>query len=150
MNRPTGLTIIGWLALIGGGLQVLGSLGLVGIGAFGVLIGSTGAVQTMVLLGLDFTMWTGIVLIALGLIGIACGAGILTMKPWSWTMGIVLYVLNLAASFVLLYATGIGVTMLFVALMSAAIIGYLYTATAREALGHPAGRGMTPHAPHPA
>jgi len=150
MKRPTGLTIIGWLALIGGVLQVLGSLGLVGIGAFGILIGTTGALETLVLLGISFSMWTGIVLIALGAVGIAIGAGMLSMRSWSWTAGIVLYALNLVAGLVLLYATGFGWTMLFVVLMSAAIIGYLSTATAREALGHTTGSGATPHAPHPA
>ncbi len=143
MNRPFGLTVIAWLAIIGGGLQILGSLGLVGIGAFGILVGSTGALETAVLLGVGFPMWTGIVLIALGAIGIVFGVGILELRPWSWTMGIVLYALNLLAGLVLLVGTGFGVTVAFVTLMSAVILAYLMAAAPREALGH--ARGGMPH-----
>jgi hypothetical protein len=150
MNRPIGLTIIAWLAIVGGGLQMLGSLGLVGVSAFGALIGSSGAVETMILLGLESSVWIGIVLIALGAVGLVFGYGVLELRPWSWTMGIVLYALNLIAGVVLLYTTGFGMTVLLVTLMSAAIVGYLFTNTARAALGHPTKQGMTPHAPHAA
>ena len=150
MNRPTGLTVIAWLAIVGGGLQMLGSLGLVGIGAFGALIGSSGAIEAVVLMGLESSIWIGIVLIALGAIGLVFGYGALELRPWSWTMGIVLYALNLTAGIALLYTTGFGLTVLLVTLMSAAIVGYLFTATARVALGHPSEHGGTPHAPHAA
>ena len=150
MDRPRGLTIIAWLALIGGVLQILGSLGLVGIGAFGMLIGSTGTLRLAVGRGFGFPMWTGIALMLFGVAGVVLGYGMLEERSWSWTMGITLYVLNLIGAIVLLLTTGLGATVLFVGILSAVILGYLSTSIARDALGHPAGGGGvsagTPHA----
>jgi hypothetical protein len=150
MNRPRGLTIIGWLALIGGGLQILSSLGLVGIGSFGVLIGSTGMLGIAVVAGAGFAMWTGWALMALGVLGIVLGYGILQESTWAWTLGVTLYVLNLLAAFALLLLTGVGVTVWFVGILSAVVLGYLLTPTAREALGHSHGGGVSSGTPHPA
>ena len=149
MKRPLGLTIIAWLAIVGGALQILGSLGLVGFGAFGMLIGSTGLITTSALVATGFPMWTGVALMAFGAISVVFGYGAMVERPWSWTMGIVLYALNLFAGFALLALTGVGVTMLFVLLMSAVIFGYLFTPEVRTALGHePHGHvpTQTPHA----
>lgn len=150
MERPRGLTIIGWLALVGGVLQILGSLGLVGIGSFGIFIGSTGAVSIAILRDFGFPLWTGILLMILGVLGIVLGYGILEERPWSWTVGVTLYVLNLLAAFALLLVTGLGVTVVFVGILSAVVLWYLLTPTAREALGHAHGGGGvsagTPHA----
>ena len=150
MKRPLGLTIIAWLAIVGGALQVLGSLGLVGLGSFGILIGSTSALEGILLLNVGISLWIGVILMAFGAIGLIFGFGVMAMRPWSWTMGIVLYALNLAAGLVLLFYTGFGVTTAFVCLISAIIVGYLMAPTAREALGHAQGGGITPQAPHPA
>lgn len=151
MKRPLGLTIIAWLAIIGGALQVLGSLGLVGIGSVGILIGSTSQIEKVLLLNVGISMWIGVILMAFGALGLAFGFGVLAMRSWSWTMGIVLYALNLVTGLVLLFYTGFGLTTVLVALMSAVILAYMMSSTARDALGHPAGGGgVTPHAPHPA
>ena len=149
MKRPLGLTIIAWLAIVGGALQILGSLGLVGLGSVGILIGSTSQLTKIVFLGVGFDLWTGVILMAFGAIGLVFGLGVLALRSWSWTMGIVLYGLNLIAGLVLLFYTGFGVTTAFVTVLSAVILGYLLAPTAREALGHVPG-GMTPQTPHPA
>jgi hypothetical protein len=149
MKRPLGLTIIAWLAIIGGALQVLGSLGLVGVGSIGILVGSTSQLEKVVFLGVGFTVWTGVILMAFGAIGLIFGFAVLAMRSWSWTMGIVLYALNLVAGLVLLFYTGFGLTTALVTLLSAVILGYLFAPTVREALGHATGGGMTPQAPHP-
>jgi len=148
MKRPLGLTIIGWMGIIGGGLQILGSLGLVGIGALGVFIGPTGAIEGAALLGLDFSVWTGIVLILLGVAGVVFGLGVLAQRPWSWMMGILLYGLNFVVGIALIAALGIHVTPVYTAILSGLILGYMFTAPVREALGHPTGgvSGQTPHA----
>ena len=148
MKRPLGLTIIAWLAIVGGGLQVLGSLGLVGFGAFGLLIGSTGMIATSALVAAGFPLWTGVALMVFGIIGMVFGYGVMVERPWSWTMGIVLYVLNLLAGFALLALTGMGVTMLFVLLMSAVILGYLLMPDARTALGHEPHSQVPTQTPH--
>ena len=147
MKRPLALTIIAWMAIIGGGLQILGSLGLVGIGSFGVLIGPTGALEGAILLGLGFETWTGIVLIVLGALGLVFGLGALAQERWSWVMGIVLYGLNLVAGVALLVTLGIHATPVYFSILSAVILGYMFTAPVREALGHPGG-GMSGQAPH--
>ena len=150
MKRPLGLTIIAWLAIVGGALQILGSLGLVGIGAFGMLIGSSGLIQASALVAAGFPMWTGIALMVFGVVGIVFGYGVMVERPWSWTMGIVLYGLNLLAGIALLMMTGLGATMFFVILMSAVIFGYLFTTTARTALGHEPNTDVSAQTPHPA
>ena len=147
MKRPLALTIIAWMAIVGGGLQILGSLGLVGIGSLGVLIGSTGALEGFILLGLGSAAWVGIVLIVLGGLGLVFGLGALAQEPWSWVMGTILYGLNLVAGVALLFTQGIHVTPVYVALLSAVVLGYMFTAPVREALGHPAG-GASGHMPH--
>ena len=147
MKRPLGLTVIGWMGIIGGGLQVLGSLGLVGLGSLGVLIGPTGAIEGAMLLGWDFPVWTGVALIALGVAGVVFGLGVLAQRPWSWMMGILLYGLNLIVGLALVAALGVHVTNVYVAILSAVILGYMFTAPVREALGHPVG-GISGHTPH--
>ena len=150
MKRPLGVTIIAWLAMVGGLLQILGSLGLVGVGSVGILVGSTSSIEKIVFLGVGFSLWTGVILMAFGAVGVIFGVGALSLRPWAWTMGIVLYALNLVAGLILLFYTGIGLTTALVTLVSAVILGYLAAPSAREALGHASGGGMTPHAPHPA
>ena len=147
MKRPLALTIIAWMGIIGGGLQIAGSLGLVGVGALGVFIGPTGALEGAVLLGWDFPVWTGIALMALGALGLVFGLGALAEKPWSWIMGIVLYGLNLAVGIALIAVLGVQWTPVYVAVLSAVVLGYLFTDPVREALGHPA-HGMTGQTPH--
>ena len=148
MKRPLALTIIAWMAIIGGGLQILGSLGLVGIGSLSIFIGPTGALEGAVLLGWGFPVWTGIVLVLLGAVGLVFGLGALAEASWSWMMGIFLYGLNLAVGIALIATLGIQATPVYIALLSAVVLGYLFTAPVRAALGHPAGgmSGQTPHA----
>lgn len=148
MKRPLALTIIAWMGIIGGGLQILGSLGLVGIGSLGIFIGPTGALEGAVLLGWDFPVWTGIALMALGAVGMVFGLGALAEARWSWVLGIVLYGLNLAVGIALIAVLGIQATPVYTAILSAVVLGYLFSAPVREALGHPAGgmAGQTPHA----
>ncbi len=122
MKRPLGLTIIAWLAVIGGALQILGSLGLVGIGSVGILIGSTSSIEKIVLVGIGMSIWTGVILMAFGAIGLVFGIGALAERSWSWTLGVVLYALNLVAGLVLLFYTGFGLTTLLVTLVSAIIL----------------------------
>lgn len=146
MKRPLALAIIAWMAIVGGGLQILGSLGLVGVGSLGIFIGPTGALEGAVLLGFGFPTWTGIVLIVLGALGLVFGLGALAEEPWSWVMGIILYGLNLVVGVALLLKLGIHVTPVYVSILSAVVLGYMLTAPVREALGHPAG-GMSGQAP---
>jgi hypothetical protein len=150
MKRPISVTIIAWLAIVGGALQILGSLGFVGIEAFQLtlLTGSTGALGTAMLLGQGMPFWLGGGLIVLGAVGILFGIGALAKRAWSWTLGIVLYVLNLVAALALLLVVGFGLTLAGAAVISAVVLGYLYTGEVREALGHPVGgiSSQTPHA----
>ena len=150
MKRLTGLTIVAWLAIIGGAMQVLGSLGLVGVGFLGVFVGSTGLLESAVLFGLGISWWVGILLITLGALGLVFGFGVLAEQPWSWTMGIALYGLNLLAGVFLILMTGIGWTIAFVTLLSAVILAYLFTPAVRGELGHEPGGGFSTHRPHAA
>lgn len=148
MKRPLGLTIIAWLAIVGGGLQILGSLGLVGIGAFGVFVGSTGALESIIFLNIGFEIWTGAVLMLLGAVGVTFGLGALAQRPWAWTMGVVLYALNLLAGVALLVGVGFGWTYSYITILSAVILGYMLSPSAREAMGHETHHGVSGQTPH--
>lgn len=152
MERPTGLTVIGWLAIVGGALQIVGSLGLVGVGALGIFVGSTGALELAVLKMSSFPLWTGVLLISLGVLGVVVGFGILALKSWAWIAGVIVYAINLVCGIGLLLMTGISMTTAFTALMSAVILSYLFAPTLHAAFKlHPRGGApQTPGTPHPA
>jgi hypothetical protein len=143
MNRPTGVTILGWIAVVFGAIGLVGSIlgafaalalmfagaGLAGAG--GVAGGAVVAGSAFMLLAL--TIWTAI----LSAIEIAFGVGALQLKPWAWSLGTIWTWVSMASTLLTLIANkGSG---LFSALLSIivaiAILYYLYTDEVRAAFG---------------
>lgn len=78
MQRPTGITILAVLAIIGGLLGLCWSLTLFGVGGLGIGTRTGG-------LGLAFG---GLGLVS-AILYLAFGFGAWTLKPWAWVLGIV-------------------------------------------------------------
>src|SRR5262245_61360082 len=90
MNRPLGVTILAVLAFINGVLSILGGLFLSGMAGAATAQGSAGAGSAV--------MAVGIVSIVLGVLYLICGFGLWTLKPWAWTLAIVVNILALLAA----------------------------------------------------
>jgi hypothetical protein len=100
MKRPTGVTILAILALIGGILSLLGGFGLVALGASSTLATSS------VISGTSATLF-GLVAIVTGVLALAFAIGAFRGAGWAWVLGIVAEVLNLVSYVVQI---GIGAT----------------------------------------
>lgn len=148
MKRPAGVTIIGVVAILGGLWQLWMSLVLFGI-QLPALLPPAGIVGGTVR-ALTFTVGGGS--LVFGVLGVVFGIGALQLRPWSWTLGVVLYILDLFAALALLVAGGATLGVAVPALLSAAIIAYLYTPEVRTAFGHEAHHGAAAgtHGPSPA
>ncbi|HVL47912.1 MAG TPA: hypothetical protein VM889_05090 [Candidatus Thermoplasmatota archaeon] len=92
-GRPTGVTILGVLEFIAGGFAILIGLGMFAGGAiFGSLMASSGAEAGGAVGGMFAALFgiLGFILLGLGALYIALGAGTMGGKPWAWTATIVL------------------------------------------------------------
>ncbi len=78
-KRPTGVTVLAILELLGG---------LAGLGAGAILIGNSSAL---------YSALGGLALI-FGILSLVLGIGFLGGKRWAWTLGIVVGVLNIITS----------------------------------------------------
>jgi hypothetical protein len=134
MNRPTGITIIGVLAIIGGVLGICGGGILLTGGA--LLAGSsaaTGSTQAASLSGV--VLFYAVLALILGVLDIVLGVGFLQVKPWAWTLGIVLEIASIVVAVLNIVAT----QSYFGGVISIAIAGYilyyLNTSTVKQAFG---------------
>lgn len=83
--RPTGVTILAVLALIGGIFSVLGGLLLLMGGA--MLGAAVGGAEGAAYGGLAFLF--GVIALASGILYLAFAYGAWTLKPWGWALGII-------------------------------------------------------------
>jgi hypothetical protein len=136
VKRPTGITILAILAIIGGILSFLGALALIAAGALvagGTLVanGTTypaSAGGPLIVLGVIF--------LVLGVLDIVVGIGFFRLSPWAWMLGIILQGAGLVlaiAEIALKYATLNGEILGMI--ISAGILVYLLTPGVRQAFG---------------
>lgn len=90
-NRPTGITILAILEMLGGILSILSGL------AFATLGGTLSGLLGSGILGPISGIFGGVAIVA-GLIYLAIGYGFFKGMSWSWWAGIILYVLGLIGS----------------------------------------------------
>ena len=111
--RPTGVTILGVLAILGGIFGLLGGGLLIGLGALiGTLAASADISNAIAVSGypglsaLDVSqvgviiMILGAVILLLGIMTLAVGIGFFGGKGWAWTLGIIVSVINVVLSIV--------------------------------------------------
>jgi hypothetical protein len=134
-QRPTGITILAVLAIIGGVLGILGGCGVV---AGGALIGAMGAQAGVgnVTAGGGLLSVYGIVILAIAVADIVFGIGAWTLKPWAWMLGLVLQGISVVVAIVSILAgwSSIGSQIIGLA-VNAVIIYYLMTPDVKKAFG---------------
>jgi len=143
MKRPVGITVLSILAIIGGGIQLLSSLGYFGLTTVRtpLILGVVTGMSPAMILG------TGVLSLIIGVLAIAFGIGALSLKSWAWMTGLVVWGVSLVFSVIQLSVTGISVLPVLAALFAVAILVYLSSAPVREALGVEVGSHSTTHHP---
>lgn len=142
MKRPTGVTIIAVLAIIGGVLELLGSLAyfrisFLGLGAYTGPVLATAASSALTV---------GVVMVIIGVLELAFGVGALRLSHWAWTFGVIVFAIGLVLSVVQLFMFGLVAGPVVWAIVDAVILGYLYSHSVREAFGHlPSSTAGTGH-----
>lgn len=146
MKRPTGVTVIGVLAIVIGALQILASVAYFGI-RLPALLRLTSASSAIV----GVTALAGGWSLLFGVLAVVFGIGALRLSSWAWTMGVVLFIIDLIAAVVFMFATGLTLDLAIVAIVAIVLLAYLYSNDVRTAFGHPPG-GVTrgTHGPSPA
>lgn len=96
-GRPTAITVLAILSLLGGAFGLLGGLGVVLAG--GVLTAVLGPLAALVPL-------LGLLLVAMSVLNLVVGIGFWTLRPWAWTLGVWLQLIGVA--FALVNIAGFG------------------------------------------
>lgn len=143
MNRPQGVTILGWVAVVFGviglgvsGLAVVSAVGLMALGAGAVGVGGVAggaALAGSALVVLALAVW----MIVMSAIEVAFGVGALQLKPWAWTLGMIWTWVSAVTNVVSVFANrGSGLVSALIGIVIAiAILYYLYTAEVKAAFG---------------
>jgi hypothetical protein len=90
-QRPTGVTILGVLAILGG---------LAGLGGGALLLGLSGVVAAAYPGGAGLVAALGALFLILGILELVYGFGLFGGKGWAWTLAIIGSVLNIVVGIV--------------------------------------------------
>lgn len=133
VQRPTGITILAVLQLIGGALTLLFGLSSVFLG--GTLF-AAGVVQEGAPAGVGGVMFgIGIASIIVGIFGLIAGYGLFTLKGWGWTLAIFYSLFNILQGIISLFQ-GTNIPGSIVGLViSGLILYYLNQSNIKRAFG---------------
>jgi hypothetical protein len=143
MKRPTGVTILAWLAIVGGALEILAAifavialmaaLAFTGAAAASGELGGAAGLAAASFVAAIVTIWIGV----LGIVGVVFGVGALGLKPWAWTLGVIwCYVAAVSDIINIFTSRGSGLVGALIGILFAvAILYYLHTAEVRVAFG---------------
>jgi hypothetical protein len=137
MNRPTGVTILGVLAIVGGVFEILAALALFGVGLIGAAaLGQTG----LGALGLIF----GLIFLVLGVLYVYAGVGMFRLWPLAWRLGLGLSAISITLQLIQWVLSGFDGTfgVIISIAISAYIIYYLQQPHVRAAFGMAEGTIM--------
>ncbi len=134
-QRPTGITILAVLALIGGIFGICGGLGgIVGGSFLGGIAASAGASNATALGGMVVVY--SIVALIFAVADLVFGFGAGTLKPWAWMLGMVLFGLNIVFNLVAVIAGWSSLTSVLISIViGGVIIYYLLTPDVKKAFG---------------
>ena len=146
-QRPTGVTILAVLALIGGVLSIFAALAAFGasalVGSGAAAAAGVGATQTAQLAGsATYLLILGVVVLIGGVLDIAFGIGAFRGSGWAWMIGVVAQVLGLLVALVNIVFGAINGTLtssitsnIISIVISVAILYYLNTANVKAYFG---------------
>lgn len=133
--RPTGVTILAILALIGGIFSLIGGLALIAGGA--LIGGAVGGAEGAAFGGLAFIF--GILTLGFAVAYLAFAYGGWTLKPWGWALGTILALASIVFGVINAVASGDIVSGLMGNIISFAISGvilyYLNQPAVKSAFG---------------
>jgi hypothetical protein len=87
-KRPAGITMIVILFFLLGGLSLLWSGLIFGVGGLSTLFGSLFGADQMAAYG-ESTAWSGFVGVVIAIVQIVVAFGLLGMAKWAWTLALV-------------------------------------------------------------
>ncbi len=132
MGRPTGVTILAWLAIIWGIIEALWSVVVMGFSSLGWVTGLFLS-QGLQNWGAG-AIWGGF----LGLIGaivlIVVGFGALNLRPWAWLLGVIAVVINLVPPILNIF-TGNWFWGIIGLIIPGILAFYLFSSGVRKAFG---------------
>ncbi len=136
-QRPTGVTILAVLALIGGIFGICGGgLGVLGGSFLSALGAQAGAGEATALGGM--AVLSSIILLVIAVAEIGFGIGAWTLKPWAWMLGLILFGVNIVFALISLLAGWSAFSSVLVQVaISGVIIYYLMTPDVKKAFGRP-------------
>ena len=157
-RRPTGVTILGILALLGGIVFLLGGITAIGLGlVIGTYAGSafTNALSNAGYSGLAsigagtlavILLVSGAIALILGILYFAVGVGFFGGKGWAWTLGIIVTIISIVYNIAqIAFGAFSSVFGLVVAIL---ILYYLTRPHVKAFFGKsPAGMGSSPMPP---
>lgn len=126
-SRPTGVTIIAILNIIGGIVMLIAGLGLAAIGALfpaGFDTMDTGLMGMPAAVAGAMGIAVGGILIALAIVSFIVAYGLLKGMGWAWTLTVVLSVISIALNVISLVSGNFG-GIISIAI-SAVVLYYLY------------------------
>ncbi len=126
-QRPTGVTILAILAIIGGVLGLCGSLSLFGLGGLAAV---SGEVSTGAMTGL----YGGLGLVS-SLIYLAFGVGAWLLKPWAWILGVIAAGLSVVSNVLSLVGGGTLIAAVIGLIIPVVILWYLFRPEIKAAFG---------------
>jgi len=127
--RPTGITILAVLAIIGGVLGVIGACLIFSVGTLSAgALSSGGLAVTAILIG--------ILTLARALAYLAFGFGAWNLQPWAWIIGMIAAVASIVISLlsIILGYSNIGSEIISI-IIAGVIIYYLNTPGVKAAFG---------------
>jgi hypothetical protein len=127
-TRPTGVTIIALLNIIGGIIMVIAGLALVAIGAVftSLPLSTQQSMSTSVASAFFGVIGSalGAVIIALGIVSFIVAFGLMKGKQWAWTVTIILSIISIALNVISMVSGNTGGIVSII--ISGVILYYLY------------------------
>ena len=133
-ERPTGVTILAVLAVIGGLMSLFfgGFTALLGPAVGGELAKEAGESYGTEFGGLMMAM--GIAFVVLGLLQLFTAYGLFTLKGWAWLLAVVMQVLSLVLNGIQIFRGQVGGAVV-AALIAGGLLDYLFRPHVKRAFG---------------
>lgn len=131
MQRPSGITILAVLALIGGLLSLFAALAFFGLGA--LTSAALGTVGGFVFGGVAIVL--GIITLISAALSLAFAYGAWNLKPWGWLMGVASQGLSVLITLINIVRGADFLGQLLSLVIAGAILYYLFTPEVKRAFG---------------
>jgi uncharacterized membrane protein (DUF2068 family) len=117
-QRPTGVTVIALLIIIGGALGIVGGLlGILGSDASGALVGA--GIGTLIVAAAQLIV----------------GIGLWTLQKWAWTLAVVVLGLRVVMDLVFIFTGGAIGAAIVNLIITAILLWYLFRPDVQRAFG---------------